>query len=115
MLKVSEVVNYIESTRHIKLQDIQKDILKHIINGEVIYTPRCCGRSMLYDGYAEYLKNVVGKSIDYSVDPLDFDAVFTLDDIGRTNPLYGGFVQGNFDKWKNENTKMFNREYMCIY
>lgn len=55
MLKVSDVVAHIENLYHVELMDFQKDLLKHIIVGDVIYTPRCVGRSMLYNGYADYL------------------------------------------------------------
>ena len=56
MLKVSKVIEHIERLYDVKLFDYQKDLLKHIVAGDVIYTPRCCGRSMLYEGYADYLK-----------------------------------------------------------
>ena len=81
MLNVSEVVKYIEELYNIELMDYQKDFLKHIIVCDVIYTPRCFGRSILYNGYAAYLKNVIGNTTDYSVDPLDFDKVYTYKDM----------------------------------
>lgn len=114
MLKLSEVVRYIEQKNHIKLLDIQKDMLRHIIKGDVIYTPRYFGRSMLYDGYADYLKAIVGKMVDYSVDPLDFDQVYTIDDVKNT-PLYGGRMIGRLDELERENPIVFNKEYMCKY
>ena len=60
MLKVSEVAKYIEKLYNIKLLYIQKDFLKHVIAGDTIYSPMCFGRSMIYNGDAEYLKDVVG-------------------------------------------------------
>lgn len=41
MLKTSEVINYIEKMYDIKLMDYQKEFVKHIVQGDVIYTPRC--------------------------------------------------------------------------
>jgi hypothetical protein len=111
MLKVSEVIKYIEEKNNIHLLDIQKDCLKHIIAGDVIYTPRCFGRSMLYDGYADYLKNVVGKYTDYSTDPADFDVIYTDKDI-RNTPLCSKELM---KKFKSENAQAFGREYECKY
>ena len=114
MLKLSEVVKYIENKNHITLLDRQKDMLRHIIKGDVIYTPRCFGRSMLYEGYADYLKNVVGKTVDFSVDPLDFDKVYTVEDVINT-PLFGGRMIGKLDEWERENKAKFDMEYKCKY
>lgn len=114
MLKLSEVVKYIEKKNHITLLDKQKEMLRHIIKGDVIYTPRCFGRSMLYEGYADYLKNVIGKTNDYSVDPLDFDKVYTLDDVINTQ-LFGGKMIGKLDEWEYENKAKFDMEYRCKY
>ena len=106
MLKVSEVAKYIEKLYNIELLDIQKDFLKHVIAGDTIYTPRCFGRSIIYNGYADYLKNVVGKSTDYSIDPVDFDKVYTYKDVPRHYRNY------NFT---NMDSKMFDKEYVCKY
>ena len=114
MLKLSEVVKYIEKKNHITLLDKQKEMLRHIIKGDVIYTPRCFGRSMLYEGYADYLKNVIGKTNDYSVDPLDFDKVYTLDDVINTQ-LFSGKMIGKLDEWEHENKAKFDMEYRCKY
>lgn len=111
MLKVSEVAKYIEKLYNIKLLDIQKDFLKHIIAGDIIYTPRCFGRSIIYNGYANYLKNVIGKSTDYSVDPDDFDKVYTYKDV-PPNTLYIADIDA---VRKSQNEKVFNREYNCKY
>ena len=108
MLKVSEVAKYIERLYNIKLLDIQKDFLKHVIAGDTIYTPRCFGRSMIYNGYADYLKNVVGKSTNYSIDPVDFDKVYTYEDV----PLKT-FYPSDIERFKSENEEAFNREYEC--
>ncbi len=111
MLKVSKVIEHIERLYDVKLFDYQKDLLKHIVAGDIIYTPRCCGRSMLYEGYADYLKNVVGKGTDYSVNPSDFDKVYTYKDV-PCNTLYSNET---LEKWKKENMILFEREYECKY
>ena len=97
---------YIERLYNVKLLDIQKDFLKHVIAGDTIYTPRCFGRSMIYNGYADYLKNVVGKSTNYSIDPVDFDKVYTYKDV----PL-----KTFYQRFKSENEEAFNKEYYCKY
>ena len=114
MLKLSEVVTYIEKKNNITLLDKQKDMLCHIIKGDVIYTPRCFGRSMLYEGYADYLKNVVGETVDFSVDPLDFDKVYTIDDVINT-PLFGERMIGKLDELERKNKVKFDMEYKCKY
>lgn len=38
MLKFSDAVKYIEGLYNIKLIDYQKDCLKHIVAGDVLYT-----------------------------------------------------------------------------
>ena len=111
MLKVSEVIKYIEKMYDIKLMDHQKDFVKHVIKGDLIYTPRCFGRSMIYDGYADYLKNVVGKSTDYSVDPNDFDKVYTYKDV-FPNVLLSS---ERLEEFKIMNKKNFEKEYECKY
>lgn len=110
MLKVSEVAKYIERLYNIKLLDIQKDFLKHVIAGDTIYTPRCFGRSMIYNGYADYLKNVVGKSTNYSIDPVDFDKVYTYKDVTLKT-----FYPSDIERLKSENEEAFNKEYYCKY
>lgn len=111
MLKASEVIKHIEKMYDIKLMDFQKEFVKHVIKGDIIYTPRCFGRSMIYNGYADYLKNVVGKNVDYSVDPNDFDKVFTYKDI----PVNTLVCNDRLVDWKNENEEKFNKEYGCEF
>lgn len=77
----------------------------------MIYTPRCFGRSMLYNGYTTYLKNVVGNTTDYSVDPIDFDKVYTYKDL-QENTLID---KKKIEEWKMENPKKFAMEYECKY
>lgn len=111
MIKTSKVVAYIENLYGKKLLDVQKDCLKHIIAGDLIYTPRCFGRSMLYDGYAAYLKNVEGSRVDYNVDPLDFDKVYTYKDVPHST-LYSEYMLGGCE---SQNPEKFKREYCGEY
>lgn len=111
MLKVSKVIEHIERLYDIKLFDYQKDLLKHIVAGDVIYTPRSCGRSMLYDGYADYLVHVVGRGTDYSVNPNDFDKVYTYKDV----PIGKMYSNNILEKWKKEDKTLFEKEYECKY
>lgn len=111
MLKTSEVINHIEKMYDIKLMDYQKEFVKHVIQGDVIYTPRCFGRSMIYNGYADYLKNVIGKETDYSIDPNDFDKVYTYRDVPN-GTLY---LSEHIESAMNKNKKLFEKEYECKY
>lgn len=111
MIKTSKVVAYIEKLYGVKLLDIQKDCLKHIITGDLIYTPRCFGRSMLYDGYAAYLKDIEGSRVDYSVDPIDFDKVYTYDEV-PCGTLYPASMIANYG---SQDSEKFKREYCGEY
>lgn len=110
MIKVSAVIKHIEKLYKVELTEIQVDFLKHVIKGDVIYTPRCFGRSMIYNGYADYLINVVGKSVDYSVSPVDFDKVYTYKDIPRSLLSYERLME-----FRNSNPTRFTKEYECKY
>lgn len=111
MLKVSDVVAHIEKLYKVELTDLQKDLLKHIIVGDVIYTPRGVGRSVLYNGYADYLRNVVGKTVDYSVNPLDFNKVYTYKDIIDDELMNKNKVEDI----KRIAPELFSRNYECKY
>lgn len=111
MLKVSDVVTHIEKLYKVELTDLQKDLLKHIIVGDVIYTPRGVGRSVLYNGYADYLRNVVGKTVDYSVNPLDFNKVYTYKDIIDDELMNKNKVEDI----KRIAPELFSRNYECKY
>lgn len=113
MLRVSEIVKYIEDKNEVTLTDVQVDILRHIIKGEIIYTPRACGRSMLYEGYADYLKNVVGKGTDYSIDPLDFDKVYRFSDIKKDTGMY--YPENFAENMKSKDGSRFAKEFECRY
>lgn len=113
MLKVSEIVKYIEDKNGVTLTDVQVDILRHIIKGETIYTPRACGRSMLYEGYANYLKDIVGKETNYSINPLDFDRVYRFSDIKKDRCMY--YSENFAENMKSKNGSRFAKEFECKY
>ena len=111
MIKTSKVVSHIEKLYGVKLLDVQKDCLKHIIAGDLIYTPRCFGRSMLYDGYADYLKRIEGSRVDYTIDPLDFDKVYTYKDV-ISDGLYSAKI---LSECEAQCPEKFKREYSGEY
>ena len=61
MINLSDVVEFIEDKNNIKLTHAQKLVLENMIHGNTVYTPRCVGRSLLYNGYTDYLKEKVEK------------------------------------------------------
>ena len=60
----------------------------------------------------DYLKNVVGKRVDYSIDPDNFDKVYTLKNI-PSNAIYISDI--DYEKIKSINEEKFNMEYECKY
>lgn len=110
MLRVSEIVKYIEVKNEVILTDVQVDILRHIIKGDTIYTPRACGRLMLYEGYADYLKNVIGKETDYTINPLDFDKIYRIDDMSPNM-----YPEKLLENKKHKNGLLFAKEFECRY
>lgn len=66
---------------------------------------------MLYNGYADYLQNVIGKTTEYSVDPLDFDKVYIYKDIIDIRLM----SKEKLENMRIENSKLFDRdfEYKC--
>jgi len=110
MLKLSNIIKFIEKKNGIKLLDTQKDCLKHIVKGDIIYTPRCFGRSMLYEGYADYLKSEIAKTTDYSVESDDFDIVYKSTDVANT------FIpKDRMEEMRQNNLKNFEKEFECKY
>lgn len=49
-----DCLSFIENYLHIELLDFQKELLKHICNGEYIWGGRGCGRSTVIKGYTKY-------------------------------------------------------------
>lgn len=109
MIKAKKVIEFIENKNNIKLLEYQKEIIDHIIRGDLIYTPRNAGRSMLYKGYADYLKEEIAPSIDYDLCPDDFDKVVTYKDV-----VQGGLLsQKHINASKAANPTLFAIEYNC--
>ena len=67
MIDVKKVKEYIEKKNNITLSPIQYQLLKAVVRGDKVYTPRQIGRSLIYNGYADYLVNVLAKGTDYSI------------------------------------------------
>ncbi len=107
MIDVKDVANFIESRKHIKLTDVQLKILEVIIKGETVYTIRQSGRSLLYDGYAEYLKKVES-NVNYNLIPDGYDVVFGL-------PFYtdNSYVMQTYHKLKKIVPKAVAKEFEC--
>lgn len=114
MINAKEVKEYIEKKNNITLTPMQYQILKAIIRGDVIYTARRAGRSLLYKGYADYLVNVVSKDTDRTIPPEDFDSIFTgtmlASDILKKNG-----VNKSVNKLKEDDYKCFLKEFECVY
>lgn len=83
MLNWRDVAKYIEKKDNVTLTPTQKEILKAIIRGETISTPRGCGRTMLYEGYGSYLVEVESKKEspqlrELMTEPDKFDQSFSI-------------------------------------
>lgn len=116
MLDWYKIKEYIEKKNNIKLTSNQTQILKAVIRGDVIYTARGCGRSLIYNGYADYLKEVVAKDTDRSILPEEFDSIFTVDTLMKDiiNFKHGGEFSF-LNKIKEKNPQMFKKDFMCEY
>lgn len=117
MIDAKEVKRYIEDKNNITLDPIQYQILKAIIRGDEVYTARGVGRSLLYNGYADYLKDVVAKGNNWNIKADEFDSIFTSDMI-LLDPVSSSENIGLkhiYDSIKNDDEKMFEKEYQCKY
>lgn len=114
MLNVKEIKEYIEKKNNITLTPMQYQILKAIVRGDVIYTARRAGRSLLYKGYADYLVNVISKDTDRTMPPEDFDSIFTgamlANDIFKITR-----VNEAFDDTKQIKENLFLKEFECEF
>lgn len=117
MIDAREVKRYIEDKNDIKLVPIQYQILKAIIRGDEVYTARGVGRSLLYNGYADYLKEVVGKDTNRKNRADEFDSIFTSDMVLNDSILDKNDIglKNLYDRLKNNNEKIFEKEYQCKY
>lgn len=115
MIDAKKVREYIENKNHIKLTPIQYQILKAIIRGDEIYTARGVGRSTLYNGYADYMKNVLGKDTNREIAPDDFDSIFTASMMLNGSCFQKHKIADTFEHIKVASLELFNREFECIY
>jgi len=111
MIELNDVVKYIETKNEIQLYDYQKEFLKHIIRGDTIYTTRCAGRSTLYNGYADYLKEKIAKSTDYSVGAKGYNKIFTYHDVAQEMP----YPEDLFEELGLFDTDFFEKEFNCNF
>jgi len=110
MIKLNDVVKYIEEKSKIELFDYQKEFLKHIIRGDDIYMPRGTGRSMIYNGYADYLKEKIAKETDYSVGAKGYNKIFTYRDIPEAI-----YARGLIEDIRLDNPELFEKEFNCNF
>lgn len=115
MIDVKKVKEYIEKKNHIELTPIQYQILKGIVRGDEVYTARGVGRSLLYNGYAEYLINVLGKDTNHSIQPEDFDSIFTASMMINDPVFKKNNIENTFNRIKESNESKFMREFECVY
>lgn len=113
MLNIKDIRKYIERKNSITLNPLQCIILKSIVKGEEIYTPRCIGRSILYEGYAAYLKEVVAKDINRKLDPIEYDRIFTIEDIEKYEGSFIGFDKNLIDNLKKSTPNMYEKDFNC--
>jgi|GEM_PF-2854762 len=111
MIELNDVIEYIETKNEIQLYEYQKEFLKHIIRGDTIYTPRCAGRSVLYNGYADYLKEKIAKSTDYSVGAKGYNKIFTYHDVVQEMT----YQEGLFEELSLINPTLFEKEFNCNF
>lgn len=107
MINANKVKKYIEEKNGIELAPIQFQILKAIIRGDEVYTARAIGRSLLYNGYADYLKEVVGKDTNREVKSDEYDSIFTADMAMNDSRFVKLGLERTFERLKR-----FDEEYL---
>jgi len=113
MLDWRKIKDYIEKKNDICLSDYQTQILKAVIRGDIVYTARGCGRSTIYNGYADYLKEIVEKDTDRNISPEDFDSIFTANMLGDDPVFKENKMNIVFDNIKVSNPHMWERDFIC--
>lgn len=58
MINLEDAVKYIEFTRKVKLKEYQIELLVNIMQKKITDCPRGCGKTLVINGYADYLNNV---------------------------------------------------------
>ena len=56
--KVQDIVDFIEKMYGFKLFDYQIEMVKAIVEGKTFSIPRQCGRTMIINGYKQYLNKL---------------------------------------------------------
>lgn len=115
MLDYKEVKEYIEIKNKIKLTPMQLQILKAIIRGDVIYTARGIGRSILYNGYADYLKEKIGKDTDRTISNTEYDSIFTASMLQGDDIIKGSRLKDTVERIKNVSPEMYKRDFECNF
>jgi predicted AAA+ superfamily ATPase len=114
MIKVQTVIDFIERENNIKLAEYQKEIVDHIIRGDIIYTPRGCGRSTLYKGYAKFIEKEIAPSVDYEIGINNFDKIIKYDELATVDASRIYNLEAN-EGYKKSDIKHFNKEFNCSY
>ena len=115
MINTKKVKEYIEKKNNIELSGLQYQILKAIIRGDEVYTARGIGRSLLYNGYADYLKDVLSKDTNREIASEEFDSIFTAT-MGLNDTVFNKTkTENTISKIKNVDVEIFNKEFECKY
>lgn len=75
----AEVVEFVEQHTGRKLFDFQKCILHAWCHGQIVSTPRCCGRSMLANAFGRYVAQKLDKNGTDTTPQVKIDARVTVD------------------------------------
>ena len=115
MIDYKNVKEYIEFKNNIKLAPIQVQILKAIIRGDEVYTARGAGRSMLYNGYSDYIKNVIAKDTNRNLNPDEFDSIFTFSMMCNDDYFKGQKIENCHKTLRETCPKRFLAEFECKF
>lgn len=94
---------------------MQLQILKAIIRGDIIYTARGIGRSMLYNGYADYLKEKVGKDTDRTIKNTEYDSIFTASMLQGDDIIKVSRLKDVVENMKQTCPEHFKRDFECEF
>ena len=120
MIKVDEVIKFIENDINIQLYDFQKKFIENLVIGKTTRMPRATGTTMLIDGYCNYLRCIFdnGRKVSSSHKAYtsfknpeleQWDDNVYLEDVLVEMPQ---LLNTNYlEKHKSENIDSFKREY----
>lgn len=115
MLDYKQVKEYIENKNKVELTPMQAQILKAVIRGDVIYTARGVGRSMIYNGYADYLKETIGRDTDRTIKSTEYDSIFTVSMLQDDDIIKGSRLKDVIKNMKNICPEKFKRDFECNF